>query len=90
MSSSLLFTSDTSADGVRERDFTVGEVPGVLWSPASGPDRAPLVLVGHGGGIHKKAPAASERARRLVLGCGFHVFAIDAPGHGDRPRTEHD
>ena len=90
MSTSLLFTSDLSADGVRERDFTVGGVPGVLWSPDSRPGRAPLVLIGHGGGIHKKAPASAGRARRLVLGCGFHVAAIDAPGHGDRPRTEHD
>ncbi|MBS2532533.1 alpha/beta hydrolase [Catenulispora sp. NF23] len=88
--SSLFFTGDTSADGVREREFTVGDVPGVLWSPRSRPGRAPLVLIGHGGGIHKKAPASAGRARRLVLGCGFHAVAIDAPGHGDRPRTEHD
>jgi pimeloyl-ACP methyl ester carboxylesterase len=25
-----------------------------------------------------------------VIDCGFAVAAIDAPGHGDRPRTEHD
>jgi len=87
---SLLFTSDSRADGVRERDFTVGEVPGVLWSPDTRPGRAPLVLIGHGGGIHKKAPASAERAKRLVLACGFHVAAIDAPGHGTRPTTEHD
>jgi dienelactone hydrolase len=30
------------------------------------------------------------RAGRLVTGNGFHVAVIDAPGHGDRPRTEHD
>ena len=30
------------------------------------------------------------RAQRLVTGCGFHVAVIDAPGHGDRPRTAHD
>ena len=29
------------------------------------------------------------RARLLVAG-GFHVACIDAPGHGDRPRTAHD
>jgi pimeloyl-ACP methyl ester carboxylesterase len=87
----LQFTSESSADGVIERDFTVGDVPGVLWSPASGATRrAPLVLMGHGGGNHKKHPAMAGRAQRLVIGCGFHVAVIDAPGHGDRPRTAHD
>ncbi|GHH86291.1 hypothetical protein GCM10018793_57590 [Streptomyces sulfonofaciens] len=84
---SLHFTAETSSDGVVERDFTVGEVTGVLWSPASGPDRAPLVLMGHGGGTHKRWPAMTGRAHRLVKGCGFHVAVIDAPGHGGRPRT---
>jgi dienelactone hydrolase len=84
------FTAESSSNGVVERDFTVGEIPGVLWSPASGPDRAPLVLLGHGGGKHKKHPEMAGRAQRLVTGCGFHVAAIDAPGHGDRPRTAYD
>lgn len=30
------------------------------------------------------------RAHLLVNHCGFHVACIDAPGHGDRPRTAHD
>jgi pimeloyl-ACP methyl ester carboxylesterase len=30
------------------------------------------------------------RAERLVNDGGFHVAAIDAPGHGGRPRTAHD
>ncbi|WP_327286434.1 MULTISPECIES: alpha/beta hydrolase [unclassified Streptomyces] len=87
---SLHFTAESSSDGILERDFTVGGVPGVLWSPASGADGAPLVLMGHGGGNHKKHPAMAGRARLLVNGCGFHVAVIDAPGHGDRPRTQHD
>ncbi|MEV4437660.1 alpha/beta hydrolase [Streptomyces sp. NPDC049577] len=87
---SLQFTSQSSSNGIVEREFTVGGVPGVLWSPASGADRAPLVLMGHGGGNHKKHPAMAGRARLLVTGCGFHVAVIDAPGHGDRPRTAHD
>ena len=84
------FTAETSASGVIHRDFTVGAVPGVLWSPASGCGRAPLVLLGHGGGSHKRAPAMAKRAHRLVTTCGFHAVAIDAPAHGDRPRTAHD
>jgi dienelactone hydrolase len=90
----LLFTTQSVSDGILEREFTVGDVPGVLWSPApdpgSVPGRAPLVLLGHGGGNHKKHPAMSGRAQRLVDGCGFHVAVIDAPGHGGRPLTEHD
>ncbi|MDQ0585399.1 alpha/beta hydrolase [Streptomyces rishiriensis] len=84
------FTAESSSNGMVERDFTVGEVPGVLWSPASGADGAPLVLLGHGGGNHKRHPAMAGRARLLVTGCGFHAAVIDAPGHGDRPRTAHD
>ncbi|MFF3546956.1 alpha/beta hydrolase [Streptomyces platensis] len=87
---SLRFTAESSSNGMVERDFTVGDVPGVLWSPPSGADRAPLVLMGHGGGAHKKHPAMAGRAHLLVTGCGFQVAVIDAPGHGDRPRTAHD
>ncbi|MFC6079666.1 alpha/beta hydrolase family protein [Sphaerisporangium aureirubrum] len=91
---SVRFTAETSSDGVVERDFTVGEVPGVLWSPVSGSGsvsgRAPLVLLGHGGGQDKRAPGMVGRARRLVTGCGFTVAAVDAPGHGGRPRTAAD
>ena len=87
---SLQFTAESSSNGMLERDFTVGEVPGVLWSPASRAGRAPLILMAHGGGNHKKHPAMSGRAQRLVTGCGFHVAVIDAPGHGDRPRTARD
>ena len=86
----LRFTTQTSSNGVVERDFTVGEVPGVLWSPVSGPDHAPLVLMGHGGGLHKKTPGLLARAHDTVTTWGFTVVAIDAPGHGDRPRTAED
>jgi pimeloyl-ACP methyl ester carboxylesterase len=87
---SMRFTAETSSNGVVERDFTVGDVPGVLWSPASGTDHAPLVLMGHGGGLHKKTPALVARAHDTVTTWGFSVVAIDAPGHGDRPRTAAD
>jgi fermentation-respiration switch protein FrsA (DUF1100 family) len=87
---SVRFTAVTSSSGVVERDFILGEVPGVLWSPASGSPHAPLVLMGHGGGLHKKTPALAARARDTVTRWGFTVVAIDAPGHGDRPRTAAD
>jgi alpha-beta hydrolase superfamily lysophospholipase len=87
---SVHFTARTSANGVVERDFTVGDVTGVLWSPASSVDRPPLVLMGHGGGLHKKTPALAARAHHCVTTYGYRVVAIDAPGHGDRPRTAED
>lgn len=87
---SLRFTVQTSSYGVVERDFTLGEVTGVLWSPASGSEHAPLVLMGHGGGLHKKTPELLARAHHCVSTHGFTVAAIDAPGHGDRPRAEED
>jgi alpha-beta hydrolase superfamily lysophospholipase len=87
---SVHFTSQTPSDGVLERDFTVGEVTGVLWSPPSGSDHAPLVLMGHGGGLHKKTPGLLSRAHHCVTAYGYTVAAIDAPGHGDRPRTAED
>src|SRR3954466_2675613 len=87
---SLRFVSETSSHGVVERDFVVGDVPGVLWSPVSGCDHAPVVLMGHGGGLHKKTPGLLARAHDAVTSWGFTVVAIDAPGHGDRPRTAAD
>ena len=85
----LTFRTETSANGLREREFTVGDIPGILWSPESGPDRAPLVLLGHHGGQDRRAPGMIGRAQRLVTR-GFRVAVIDAPGHGDRPITETD
>jgi hypothetical protein len=72
-------------DGVVEREFTLGEIPGVLWTPASAP--APLILSGHNGGLHKRLPRLVARARRYAAEYGFAVAAIDAPGHGVRPRS---
>jgi dienelactone hydrolase len=84
----MRFTSETISDGVSERLFTLGGIPGVLWAPADAVGSRPLVLLAHGGGQHKKAPGLVARASRYVRGCGFAMAAIDAPGHGDRPRTE--
>ena len=96
----LNITARTTANGVAEREFTIGDVPGVLWSPAiassdtktpkSGSPTTPLLLMGHGGGLHKRAPGLVARARQAVARDGFHVAAIDAPGHGDRPRSAED
>ena len=86
----MLFTSDVAADGVRERLFTLDDIPGALWTPADSAGPRPLVLLGHGGGQHKKFPGVVARARRLVTAGGFAAAAIDAPGFGDRPKPVDD
>lgn len=85
MTTSLQFISTATTNGVLEREFTLGDVHGMLWSP-DGVDQAPLVLLGHGGGRDSKAAPMVGRARMLTA-AGFHAVSIDAPGHGDRPRT---
>nr|WP_296773555.1 alpha/beta hydrolase [Rhodococcus sp. (in: high G+C Gram-positive bacteria)] len=84
--------SGTSAHGLVEREFTLGEITGVLWSPTSGSTApgSPLLLSGHSGGMHKKAPGLVANALHCVETYGFLVAAIDAPGHGDRPRNRQD
>jgi len=86
------FTAQASSDGVTEQlftlSFTFGEIPGVLWTPDDAAGSRPLILMGHGGGQHKKAPGIVARARRFAAECGFAVVAVDAPAHGDRPRSE--
>jgi hypothetical protein len=85
----MRFTSDQRLDTrVREREFTLGEVPGILWTPGTAP--APLILSGHNGGLHKRLPRLVARARHYAAEYGFAVAAIDAPGHGDRPRSAAD
>jgi len=81
----MRFLSETSADGLTERLFTVGDVPGAVWAPADATGPRPLVLLGHGGGAHKTHPSIVGRARRLVLGRGYAVAAIDAHGFAGRP-----
>jgi dienelactone hydrolase len=82
------FTAETSSDGVVEQLFTLGEIPGVLWTPAGAAGSRPLILMGHGGGHHKKAPGIVARAHRFVAECGFAAVAVDVPAHGDRPKVE--
>jgi hypothetical protein len=84
------FTSKTSTNGVIERNFTLDDVTGVLWSPESGSDGAPLILAGHPASMDKSAPTHVARAHSSVTTHGFHVASIDAPGHGDRPRSAGD
>ncbi|GAA1363987.1 dienelactone hydrolase family protein [Catellatospora chokoriensis] len=80
-------TSSASSDGVVEHHFTLGEIPGVLWTPEGAAGDRPLILLGHGGGQHRTAPPVVAGARRFAAECGYAAVAVDAPGHGDRPKT---
>jgi alpha-beta hydrolase superfamily lysophospholipase len=73
---------------VTNSTFTVADVPGTLWMPAGEP--VALILMGHGGGLHKMTPAVVARARHYAGGYDVAVATIDAPGHGDRPRNAAD
>ncbi|WAP60499.1 dienelactone hydrolase family protein [Streptomyces sp. S465] len=82
----MRFTSEQRLDdGVLEREFTLGEIPGTLWTP--GPAPAPLILIGHNGGLHKRESRLVARARHSAAEYGYAVAAIDHPGHGGRPRS---
>src|SRR3954452_20486676 len=41
-------------DGCLEREFTLGDIPGILWTPSTVP--APLILLGHPGGLRPMYP----------------------------------
>lgn len=80
-------TSEQLLDGgIFEREFTLGEVPGILWTPAtaltSGP--SPLILMGHPGGLRAMHPRLEARARHSAE-LGFATATIELPGSGQRP-----
>jgi dienelactone hydrolase len=78
------FTSERRLDdGVLERAFTLGEIPGLIWTPATTP--APLILLGHPGGLDRMYPRVAARARNAAAE-GFAAVTIELPGSGDRPR----
>ncbi|MBD0744002.1 dienelactone hydrolase family protein [Streptomyces sp. CBMA152] len=80
------FTSEQRLDdGVLEREFTLGEIPGTLWTPESAVP-APLILMAHNNGLPKAEPRLVARAR-LSAAYGYAVATIDAAGCGDRPRS---
>ncbi|MEU6229289.1 alpha/beta hydrolase [Streptomyces sp. NPDC047042] len=80
------FTSEQRLDdGVLEREFTLGDIPGTLWTPESS-EPAPLVLMAHNNGLPKADPRLVARAR-YTAGRGYAVASIDAAGCGDRPRS---
>ncbi|MBL1090540.1 MULTISPECIES: alpha/beta hydrolase [Streptomyces] len=81
----MRFTSERRLDGgVLEREFTLGEIPGILWTPASAP--APLILLSPPPlGLRKTYARLVARARNSAAD-GFATATIELPGSGDRPR----
>ncbi|MFE5675951.1 dienelactone hydrolase family protein [Streptomyces erythrochromogenes] len=85
----MQFTSERRLDdGVLAREFTLGEIPGTLWTPASAAP-VPLILMAHNNGLPKSADRLVARARHCAA-AGYAVASIDAAGCGGRPRTAAD
>jgi dienelactone hydrolase len=61
-----------------------GAVPAVLWLPAAAASPPPLVLLGHGGGMHKESPFMVRLGQALAGQPGLAALAIDLPHHGER------
>jgi dienelactone hydrolase len=80
--------NEETSRGVTERRFDLdvdgATVPGILWGPEGATGTRPLVLLGHGGSQHKRAPNILSLARRLVRHLDYAAAAIDGPMHGDR------
>ncbi|MFC4123586.1 dienelactone hydrolase family protein [Nocardia rhizosphaerae] len=84
----MQFISDNvlADGGVREREFTLGEIPGILWTSPAAATSAPLILVGPPPlGLPKAYPRLLARALPTVA-AGYAAATIELPGHGERPR----
>ncbi|MCY0919005.1 alpha/beta hydrolase [Streptomyces sp. H27-G5] len=84
----MYFTSEQRLDdGVLEREFTLGEIPGILWTPESTSAPTPLILIGHPPlGLRRMYPRLAGRARHYAAEYGFAAATIELPGSGERPR----
>jgi hypothetical protein len=71
-------------DGTVERGFTLGEIPGILWTPESATAPTPLILLGHPGGQQAMYPRLAGRARSSAAS-GYATATIELPGSGERP-----
>ncbi|MBA3028050.1 MAG: dienelactone hydrolase family protein [Desulfobacteraceae bacterium] len=71
-----------------ERDLEVfvggRRVPAVLWTPGGMKGPFPIVLVGHGGGGHKRVSLVVDMAKGFAKDHGIATLAIDGPVNGDR------
>jgi hypothetical protein len=82
------FTTEHNRDErVTEREFTIGDISGILWTPPSASPSAPvpLILMGQPGGLgmRRMYPRLAARARSAAAQ-GFAAVSIEVPGAGDR------
>ncbi|QHC66368.1 alpha/beta hydrolase [Rathayibacter sp. VKM Ac-2759] len=74
-------------DGTTEREFTLGDFSGILWTPAaaSSSTPVPLILLGQPGGfgIRRMYPRLVARALSAAAQ-GFAAVSIELPGAGTR------
>src|SRR3954463_3242739 len=83
----MQFTSQRLIDnGVLERQFTLGEIPGILWTPQPASAPSPLILLGHPGGLKMMYPRLVGRALKSAQQ-GYAAATIELPWSGDRPRS---
>jgi pimeloyl-ACP methyl ester carboxylesterase len=86
----LQLLSHETSDGVTVRELALGDVTAALWAPEDAAPGTPIVLLGHGGGLgHRHHKSMTGRAK-LLTDVGFRACALDAAGHGPRPRTAQD
>ncbi|MDM4777891.1 alpha/beta hydrolase [Micromonospora sp. b486] len=83
-------TEQRIGDGVLEREFTLGEIPGILWTPRrrirSRTGTAALSCSAtRRSGLRKMYPRLAARARQAAAD-GFAAATIELPGSGVRPR----
>ena len=83
------FTSEQHlGEGLVERRFRLGDIPGILWTPepADAADPAPIILMGQPGslGMERMYPRLAARARSAAAH-GFASACLEAPGSGGRP-----
>jgi dienelactone hydrolase len=71
-----------------EREFVLGEIPGIVWTPLSASAAAPvpLILLGHPGGLRRMRDRLAARAQSCAAQ-GFAAATIELPGNGERPRV---
>jgi hypothetical protein len=77
------FHSEQRFDDLLEREFTLGVIPGILWTPASTPSPVPLILMGHPGDLRAMRPRLLGRAQQSAAN-GFAAATIELPGGGER------